>query len=199
MDSSAQQPLSPQPQVVQPTAPVTPQAQAPVVSVSNQPLTLDPNMLSTPMPQASVAQPVAQPVQPQVPPQTVAPIQPIQSPQYPVSGPHKEAAPIMQAPVSEYVRPTEVAPQLQPEVREAGVEVVTNPEQPQLTQEHKAVGLEPAKEAVPVVIPTQPTIQLPYTAQQAKEIEKKVPVAESRHWLAVLTEYLLKKLQGVTA
>ncbi len=183
------------PQVQQVAAPQTP---VPVVPISDQPLTLDPNMLSTPAPQAQATpqvsqQPVQQPVQPTVQPQ------PIQAPQYPVSGPHKEAMPVRQAPVAEYVRPTEVAPVLQQEVAEAGVEVVHNPEQPQLTPEHKAVGIEHAKEAVPVTIPMQPSIQLPYTPSQVQEIEKKVPISESKHWLAVLTEYLMKKLQGVTA
>jgi len=96
------------------------------------------------------------------------------------------------------VRPR-VAPQLPQEVAEAGVEVVTNSEQPQLTPAHQAVGIEPAKEAVPVVIPTQPTIQLPYTALEVKQIEKKVPISESKHWLAALTEYLHKKIGGVAA
>lgn len=184
MDPNTRPPVQPSQQVAQTVT-------QPIVPVSDQPLTLDPNQMSE---VSSQSQPPAQPV--------IQPLsRPIQAPQNPVSGPHKEVAPVRQmptaeAPVAEYVRPTEVAPQLQQEVVDAGVEVVHNPEQPQLTQEHKAVGLELAKEAVPVTIPAQPTTQLPYSAQEVKEIEKKVPISESKHWLAALTEYLLKKLQG---
>lgn len=186
MDPNAQPPVQPISQ--------TPQTSSqPVIPISNQPLTLDPNQLSEP------AQTTPSPAQQAVPAQQLS--RPIPTPPNPVSGPHKEIAPIRQvpvveAPVTEYIRPTEVSPQLNQEVVEAGVEVVNNPEQPQLTQEHKTAGLEPAKEAVPVTVPLQPTIQLPYSAQQVKEIEKKVPISESKHWLAALTEYLLKKIQG---
>lgn len=159
--------------------PVQPVPTAPV-PVSTSPLTLDPNMMSEPTP-------VAQAQMPQ---------QPAPQPQYSVSGPHKEAGPIMQAPVSEYVRPSEVTPQIPQEVSEAGVEVSPNPEHVPLNQTHQQVGIQHAKEATPVVIPTQPTVQLPYTALEAKEIEKKTSINESKHWLAALTEYLLKKIQG---
>lgn len=162
--------------------PVTP---VPVVPVSTQPLTLDPNMMT---PQA-----VTQPSVPTMP--TTAP-----QISNPVSGPHKEIAPIRQAPVSEYVKPTEVAVELPQEVAEAGVEVVHNAEQPHITPEHQAVGIEPAKEAVPAVVaPAPKTITLPYSAAQAKQIEKQAPLTESRHWLAALTAYLLKKLQLIPA
>ncbi|CAN5126076.1 hypothetical protein BH09PAT1_BH09PAT1_4990 [soil metagenome] len=185
MDNTTQPPVQ-SPPVEQAAIPVQVVASPPVVPISNQPLTLDPNQMSEPAVQQALVQPVA-PVQ----------AQPIQTPANAISGPHKEAGPVMMAPVAEYVRPTEMAPQLQAEVAEAGVEVVNNPEQPQLTQEHKDVGIEPAKEAVPVIIPTQPSIQLPYTSLEVKNIVKKVPISESKHWLAALTEYLLKKIQGV--
>jgi len=171
MDNS-QQPLNQTPpQVVQPTP----------VPVSTQPLTMDPNMMSEPV--VPTAAPFVQ--------------KPITQPQNPMSGPHKEAGPIQQAPVSEYVRPTEVTPQIPLEVAEAGVEATPNSEQPQLTQEHKAVGIQHAKETTPVAIPTHPTVQLPYTPLEAKQIEKTTSISESKHWLAALTEYLLKKIQGV--
>jgi hypothetical protein len=141
---------------------------------------MDPNLMSDP---AVVAPPLIQ--------------KPIAQPQNPMSGPHKEAGPIMQAPVSEYVRPSEVTPQIPQEVAEAGVEVSPNPEHVPLNQTHQQVGIHHAKEATPVAIPTQPTVQLPYTPLEAKEIEKKTSTTESKHWLAALTEYLLKKIQGI--
>ncbi len=167
----------------QPSAQTSSQvAPPPPVPVSQQPLTMDPNLMSEPKVPSSTP-PFAQ--------------KPIAQPQNPISGPHKEAGPILQAPVSEYVRPSEVTPQIPPEVAEAGVEVAPNKEQPQLTQEHQAVGIQHAKEATPLTIPTQPTVQLPYTPLEAKEIEKKTSITESKHWLAALTAYLLKKIQGI--
>jgi len=167
MDNS-QQPLNPIPPQPVPSSPVP---------VSPEPLTMDPNMMSEPIAPTSTQKPIAQPPSP-------------------MSGPHKEAGPVYQAPVSEYVRPTEVTPQIPLEVAESGVEASPNIEQPQLTQEHKAVGIQHAKEATPVAIPTHPTVQLPYTPLEAKEIEKTTSITESKHWLAALTEYLLKKIQG---
>lgn len=180
-------PAQTQPPVQSPSVQAPPAARSPVVPVSSEPLTLDPNMM-TPQTQAVAApQPISN---------APAPAQP----SYPVSGPHKEISPIRQAPVTEYVKPTEVAVQLPQEVAEAGVEVVHNAEQPQLTPEHQAVGIEPAKEAVPAVVaPAPKTVTLPYTPTQAKQIEKQAPVTESRHWLAALTEFLLKKLQLISA
>jgi len=156
-----------------PAQPVIP----PVVPVSDQSLTLDPNLMTAP----------------------TAPQQPVAQPQYPVGGPHKEMAPVTKTPISEVMRPTEVQPQLQPEVQEAGVEVVENREQPQLTAEHKAVGIEHAKESVPMPLSPQPTVQLPYSLQDAKVIGKQVSRYESKHWLAALTEYIWRKFQAVTA
>lgn len=147
----------------------------PVVPVSDQPLTLDPNNLSVPT---------------QPPPAQVMQVN------QPIVGGHKEAGPIIQAPVSEYVKQTETAPKIEPEVAEAGVEAVVNQEQPQLTSAHAAVGIQPAKEAVPVVVSDQSALKFPYSSEQAKEIEKKTPASESRHWLAVLVAFLMKRLQG---
>ncbi len=132
-----------------------------------------------------------------VPQQTTQPVQTAPAPQY-HGGPHKEMAPISHAPVSEYLSPTEVAPQLHPEVQEAGVEAVENKEQPQLSQDHKEAGIEYAKEATPVVIPPPTTVTLPYAVEEAKQIVKKTSTAESKHWLAALTEYIVRKLQTVT-
>lgn len=182
-------PAQTQPSVQSPPVQAPPTAPIPVVPISSEPLTLDPNMMT------SQTQAQATPVA------TAAAVASLpKQPGYPVSGPHKERAPIMQAaPLAEYIQPTEVTPQVPQEVAEAGVEVVANPEQPQLTSEHQAVGLQPAREAVPAVITQTQTIQLPYSAVVAQQVEKQSSVKESRHWLAILTEYLLKKLQLIPA
>ncbi|MBI5045304.1 MAG: hypothetical protein HZC02_05250 [Candidatus Levybacteria bacterium] len=156
----------------------------PPVPVSNQTLTMDPNQMSLPQAQKPL---------PQAPQGIQAP------PQYRGGGPHKEVAPVPQAPVAEYIRPTEVTPQLHPELQEAGVETVENKEQPILTQDHKQAGIEYAREATPVVIPQPTTITLPYALDEAKQITKKVSTSESKHWLAALTEYIVRKLQAVSA
>lgn len=133
------------------------------------------------------------PLDQQSPTASVAPL--VSQPAHPVSGPHKEYAPV-EAPVHEYVEPhaSEIAPILPSEVEEF-VEVVENKEEPQLTDEHRAVGIEHAPAATPVVVSDQPVVQMPYTYQQAEQVVKDTSVEESKHWLAALTEYLLRKLQ----
>jgi len=169
-------PVSKQPQQAAPPAPVVPVVP---IAVSDQPLTLDPNQMPiTPSPLEKV-QVKAMPT--------------------PVGGVHKERAPSYQAPVSEYLRPTDVAPQLPPEVVEAGVEVVVNKEHPQLDDSHKAAGIEHAQAPIPVVIPQTTSIYLPYSPGQAKQVEKESSVGESRHWLAQLTEYIISKFQSRSA
>lgn len=93
-------------------------------------------------------------------------------PEVPAATPHKEAAPVAtaEAPI-EFVQPSEVAPAISPEVAEAGVEAVA--ETPVVTSYHKEIGIEPAKESVPVQ--TQPTgaVSLPKTQQEAELLLKK--------------------------
>lgn len=165
------------------------------VPVSDKPLTMDPNLMSEPATPGALAD-LAAGIK-------VADAQQILQSQSYVSGPHKEAAVIrVQAPVSEYVRPSESVPKIPVEVARAGVEVSVNPEQVRLDSSQMQAGVSHAKEAAPVVIPTstsaQPTLQLPYTPLEVKEIEKKTSIGESRHWLAVFTGYLIKKIQGIT-
>jgi hypothetical protein len=114
----------------------------------------------------------------------------------PVSGPHKEHAPLtVEAPVAEYVRPTEVEPVLHPEVAESGVEVVEQQERPQISVEQKAVGVNHAPPVMPVSMTQTATVTLPYTPQQVVALEKTTKVDESAHWLVVLTKYIMQKLQ----
>lgn len=172
----------------------------PIVPVSDQPLTLDPaSMTEAPTGAASSLQSVAQTPQLAQQPSEVGTTSQDQSAEYPVGRSYKEGGPIPQASHEEYIRPTEVVLHLHPEVKEAGVEAVVDKEQPQLTQEHKAVGIEYAKESVPVTTSQQVSIHLPYTPLEAREILKTVPPTESKHWLAVLTDYIIKKLRALGA
>lgn len=120
------------------------------------------------------------------------PVQPMQ----PVSGPHKEHAPLtVEAPVAEYLRPTEVEPVLHPEVAEAGVEVVEQQERPQISVEQKAVGVNHAPPVMPMTVSQTQTVTLPYTPQQVLAMEKTTKVENADHWLVVLTKYIMQKLQ----
>lgn len=115
-----------------------------------------------------------------------------------VGSSHKESGPsiaqrIVEAPVTEYVdtHGSEKAPELPQELKEAGV-TVENKERPVLNEEHKAAGVQHAKESVPVIPQTQ-SVQLPYTPVQIHDM-KKTSTKEGKHWIAVFVEYLGKKL-----
>lgn len=112
--------------------------------------------------------------------------QPVQ-PAQPVGSVQKETGH-----VSDFVKPTEHAPKISPELRKAGVEESPNHEVPKLSLEDKKAGLGLAKEHTPVV--TQPTgsVKLPMTGQQAKlALHKKI--SDSMRWLALLVLRQLKK------
>lgn len=159
------------------------------IPISDQPLTLDPN-------QMTVASPPLTQVAVQVPVSAAQPIAPV--PQS-IGGAHKERAPSIQAPISEYLRPSEQVPSIPPEVAEAGIEVAPNIERPQLDDSHRAAGIEHAREVIPVVIPQTTSIYLPYSPGQAKKVEKESSIGESRHWLAQLTAYIIRKFQSINA
>ena len=90
--------------------------------------------------------------------QPVVPVaQSVSTPAEPVIAPvgttHKEQEPIVSASSAEIMQPTEVEPRLSPEVKEAGVKVVTGV--PDLTLSDKKAGIALAKEAV--IHPTSPS------------------------------------------
>ncbi|MBP6882666.1 MAG: hypothetical protein KBC15_03905 [Candidatus Levybacteria bacterium] len=139
----------------------------------------------------------------QVPSQVTPPVAPPtqQAPVFhpqAVGGP-KESVPFssrtVEAPTAEYIRPTEVAPVIPQEVAEAGVEIAPDREQPQLDETHNAAGVthsEPAN----IPHPTAPTgsVVLPYTFEQATQIEKTTSEDDSEHWLVLLSKYIMRKL-----
>ncbi len=121
-------------------------------------------------------------------------------PQYPISGPHKEMAPI-EAPVSEYVAPAghEVEPVLSPEVQEAGVETSPSIEAPQITDEHKKAGVVPPAQVTPVQVAQNPSaVPIPYTFTQVEEKFKETKSDESVHWLMKLYKFIFAR-EGVQA
>lgn len=154
--------------------------------------------MDAPQKQSSVAQPqpqiagqeVVSPVSVQ---QSSTPViqQPIGSDLIGVGGVNKEMGPVarVEAPVAEYLAPSESEPTLDNEVAEAGVEKVPSVEQPKLTIEDKRAGLDHAKAAVPVAqAPTGAVIlpNAPMTEAEAVMVEKTTKFDDSKHWLAAL-------------
>ena len=139
-----------------------------------------------------------QPVQPQSAPAVSVP--PIATP---VSAPQKEivesvlnqASVAPEAPTKEeWVKPSQVEPEIHPEVSAAGVEKVS--ELPKITQEHKLVGIEHAKESMPVHTTPKGTVQLPMTEKEADKKIKETSNTDSPHWLAVLIKKIFKKINS---
>lgn len=94
---------------------------------------------------------------------------------------------------TELIKPSEIEPQIHPEAHEAGVEKVSDI--PELTKEHEKIGIQHAKESVPVS--TQPT----GVVQLMEEVEAKGGKIkgdeESVHWLWVLLNRVTKHLKSL--
>ena len=113
-----------------------------------------------------------------------------------MSGPMKEFGP-PSAPPTELVMPTEAAPDIPQEVKEAGVEESPNTEQPNIPQQvQQTTGIQPAHEAVPVPTAPSDTIQLPMPEIDAVETIKKHKVIDSIRWLATLVVEQAKRAHG---
>ena len=110
------------------------------------------------------------------------PVQPSSQPVAPVSGGYKEGAPLT---THEIMQPSEAAPEVAPEVKEAGVEVVH--EVPQLTLQDQKSGIQHAKETVPH--PTGPTgsVKLPpMTEEEAVQtVKTHKKVRDAVYWIAL--------------
>lgn len=125
--------------------------------------------------------------------------QQVQPPFMPIGSMHKEAGPskIIEVPVSEIISPSESAPEISPEVEQAGVEVSKNVDVPDLTMHDKKAGLEHAPVIAPV--PTQPSgaVQLPLTPEQATEtLKKQKNTKNSVTWLAESVLRQIKIMHG---
>lgn len=126
--------------------------------------------------------PVTQPQSPVPPPP--AGVTPVAQPAAPVSTGNKEAAPI---PQSVEVTPsdhTELAPNVDQELQEAGVEHTPQVEHPKLTIEDKKAGIEAAKAAVPVSSVTGANVKFPFTEEKVEEIRKTISLKDSLRWFA---------------
>lgn len=128
------------------------------------------------------------------PPTVTEPVSPVSPPQKeqvePVLG---ENAPEPTAKAEEWVKPSEVEPEIHPEVEQAGIEKVS--ELPEMKEEHKEAGIGLAKEAIPVQTKPTGVVQLPMTEKEADRQIKSTGDTDSPHWLAVLIKKLWKRLR----
>jgi hypothetical protein len=110
---------------------------------------------------------------------------PVVNPQQPVptGSLHKEAE---LAPVSDFVKPTEMPAVKDKEVAEAGVQEVSSA--PELTREHEQIGVKPSAEVTPVkIVDSSEEDNLPMTKVQATQVVKKSKnIRSSIVWLAIL-------------
>lgn len=142
----------------------------------------------------------------QIPSQQTPQTTPVPNLGGPVGTMHKEAGPSISQ--VEYTmtpsNPLETAPELDQEVKEAGVEHVVDPTELHLTEEHADAGIEQAKESVPV-LQTQKTPIIPkiknaqFTQSEAVEIVKHTSTNDAKHWVAVLLVMLYKKARLITS
>lgn len=124
--------------------------------------------------------------------QSVVNMQKPQEPDNPVGGMGKEMGPI-----AEYIAPAsphEIEPVLPTEVKEAGVESVSQQETPKVTDDQKKLGVTLAPAEIPVSMSSSMAIQIPYTYPQLQQKVKETPVDDSGHWLAVLYTFILERL-----
>ncbi|MFH1186599.1 MAG: hypothetical protein V1697_00305 [Candidatus Levyibacteriota bacterium] len=106
---------------------------------------------------------------------------------------HKETEPI--AASEPLVLSSEKEPELHPEVKTAGVEIVS--EAPKLTKEDAEAGITYAKEATPVETEPSGKVQLPMTEQKAEEtLKMHKKIAESIRWLALSVLRQIKMMKG---
>ena len=152
------------------------------------------------MPQAT---PVAQPPRESLtdPLSVDAPVVPapkVAPPATPVSLPHREAGPGLGR-MTEFVQPTHAEPVLAPEVKEAGVEVAPNVEQPQIPAAVAQAGVQPAKAAVPVQPVTETVVQYltdqPFSEVEAVKLEKSTKARDSIRWLATFVLRQIKRIK----
>ena len=128
--------------------------------------------------------------------QQPAPVQPVQAPSVTPHG--KEAAPMptVVPEVQSYVEPAahERTPVLESQVEQAGVEVSDSEHDMKLTDEHKAVGIQPAKESVPVSVSSQDVVSSPMTLPQATDAAGG-KANDSKTWLGKLVVFVLGQQQ----
>lgn len=91
-----------------------------------------------------------------------------------VSAPNKEAGPVSSNIESTYIEPSgaENMPDVPSELVEQGVEKSKDYERPILTEEHKNIGIQHAKESTPVITVPTGSVQVSMSEEEAEHIVK---------------------------
>lgn len=115
----------------------------------------------------------------------------------PVGSVEKEQAPINPKVESQIIKASEEGPIIPKEVRDAGVEQVSD--MPPLTDEDKIVGIGYSGESNPVHTQPLGMVKLPMSEEEALKTIKTTSNTDSRHWLAVLIGKIYKAVKGLKA
>lgn len=124
--------------------------------------------------------------------QPQAAVQPTMPPA-PVGSANKEVGAIS-APVSEFIKPTDTEPQVSPELKESGVEAKSD--KPDLTFEHKELGLDHAGSNITVSSQPSSPIRLPMSEDEIADKLKTGQDEDSGKGLAKLIQKIIKKMMG---
>lgn len=116
------------------------------------------------------------------------PVQDDGQPIAPAGSVNKEVGPIG-SPVSEFVKPSEVEPQIDKDIAELGVEA--KKEEPNITDEHKGI-IEQAKQYTPVSSSPTGKVTLPMTEEEIADKLKTGQDDDSGKWLADLIQKISK-------
>lgn len=106
------------------------------------------------------------------------------------SGKSKEAEPVpsLSADLSEVMQPTERDVELEPDMIDAGIEAIKN--MPQVPPEAVSVGIQPAKESVPIATQTPTNTKPQITKDQAEEVNKKPLIMQDASQSVLWLRYL---------
>lgn len=130
--------------------------------------------------------------------------QPIQNPTYTSDGAVQNGVPVqntpaigsvhreIERPVTDFLKPTESQPAIEQELREAGVEQVA--QKPDLTADHKNVGIKHSLENTEPNPNAHKNIKFPLTESEIDKIEKGGDTNASAYWLSVLLLKIKKAL-----
>lgn len=121
--------------------------------------------------------------------QNTPPPIPAVAPSAPVGTINKETGHIA-SPVSEFIKPTEAEPRISQKLKESGVEVKSD--KPDLTFEHKELGMDHAGPHVPVSILPSSSIQYPMSEEEITDKLKTGQNDDSGKWLAGLLQKIIR-------
>ncbi len=114
---------------------------------------------------------------------------PVDQPVAPTGSTNKEAGP-MSSSISEFVKPSEIEPQIDEDLAELGIEA--KKENPDLTDEHKQAGIGYAKETTPLSGQPSGYVKLPMSEEEVADTFKTGQDDDSGKWLAGLIKKVIK-------